>query len=56
MGDSAAGVQPVADLIHEKLGVHVKSISTGTGVAGDVLSSYYGNVNQQVRDANLTPL
>jgi len=49
MGDSAHGsISPIIDLISKELGVFVFSIATGEGAYADMLSSYYGNVNDQV--------
>jgi len=49
LGDSSHGsISPIIDMITKKLGVFVFSVATGEGAAGDMLSSYYGNVNDQV--------
>lgn len=49
MGDSAHGsIEPIVTLLQEKLGVFVLSIATAEGTYADMLSSYYGNVNDQV--------
>jgi len=50
MGDSAHGsIEPIITLLKEKLGAFVLSIATAKGSYADMISSYYGNVNDQVR-------
>lgn len=39
----------IKKLLEDKLGVFVHSIATGSGEYGDVWSSFFGNVNDQVR-------
>lgn len=54
MGDSCCSpysIGSVKNLIETKLGVYVHSIATGDGELEDVLSSYYGDVNDQVARA-----
>ena len=61
MGDSCCAdhsIGAVRALIERELpGVFVHSISTGsgTGVVADVLSSYFGNLNEQVRALQWLP-
>ncbi|KAG2434217.1 hypothetical protein HXX76_007943 [Chlamydomonas incerta] len=64
MGDSCCStysIGAVAKYIESRLGVFVYSIATGSGEFSDVLSSYWGDVNDQVASAcaqlrNLTQL
>lgn len=54
MGDSCCApwsIGSIKTVIEEKLGVYVHSIATGSSSSRDVLSSYFGNVNDQVTAA-----